>query len=416
MFPRARVVKIYIFSKRREILMEENIRTQEEISLAEIFKILWRKVKVLIFALVIGAIFGGSLGVLTTFNEKYYGTTVEFYVNPKKDENQINNESQYGVYGAYGRHVMDNMTKLLGSESFAEQLLLDDDGLPTQFLSEENRAEIDAKIAEAGTPLAIKKSAVKTADDARTAMAEAQVVYNQKAKEWETELQILVAGSATVVEIETAREQCLGEAKRALETAQDAKELAELAETKAIEDANTAVEAVRALWRETELYEELIITVTESINYRYYDETETDVDDLARSFIYVNVSVLNDEELANDLFDQLLVMLPRYVEKNMAIPSGYIGTNCQRITRLNEVEQTNSGYMLKTAIKYALLFGAVAFVIASVVVIVIDRSNTRLRNYEATMEKFNVPVLGVIPTITEGENSEESKSDTEVQK
>lgn len=396
--------------------MEENIRTQEEISLAEIFKILWRKVKVLIFALVIGAIFGGSLGVLTTFNEKYYGTTVEFYVNPKKDENQINNESQYGVYGAYGRHVMDNMTKLLGSESFAEQLLLDDDGLPTKFLSDENRAEIDAKIAEAGTPLAIKKSAVKTADDARTAMAEAQVVYNQKAKEWETELQILVAGSATVVEIETAREQCLGEAKRALETAQDAKELAELAETKAIEDANTAVEAVRALWRETELYEELIVTVTESINYRYYDETETDVDDLARSFIYVNVSVLNDEELANDLFDQLLIMLPRYVEKNMAIPSGYIGTNCQRITRLNEVEQTNSGYMLKTAIKYALLFGAVALVIASVVVIVIDRSNTRLRNYEATMEKFNVPVLGVIPTITEGENSEESKSDTEVQK
>ena len=396
--------------------MEENIRTQEEISLAEIFKILWRKVKVLIFALVIGAIFGGSLGVLTTFNEKYYGTTVEFYVNPKKDENQINNESQYGVYGAYGRHVMDNMTKLLASESFAEQLLLDDDGLPTKFLSDENRAEIDAKIAEAGTPLAIKKSAVKTADDARTAMAEAQVVYNQKAKEWETELQILVAGGATVVEIETAREQCLGEAKRALETAQDAKELAELAETKAIEDANTAVEAVRALWRETKLYEELIVTVTESINYRYYDEEETDVDDLARSFIYVNVSVLNDEELANDLFDQLLIMLPRYVEKNMAIPSGYIGTNCQRITRLNEVEQTNSGYMLKTAIKYALLFGAVALVIASVVVIIIDRSNTRLRNYEATMEKFNVPVLGVIPTITEGENSEESKSDTEVQK
>ncbi len=396
--------------------MEENIRTQEEISLAEIFKILWRKVRVLIFALIIGAIFGGSLGILTTFNEKYYGTTVEFYVNPKKDENQISNESQYGVYGAYGRHVMDNMTKLLGSESFAEQLLLDDDGLPTMFLSDENRAEIDAKIADAGTPLAIKKSAIKTADDARTAMAEAQVVYNQKAKEWETELQVLVAGNATVVEIETAREQCLGEVKRALETAQDAKELAELAETKAIEDANEAVEAVRALWRETELYEELIITVTESINYRYYDETETDVDDLARSFIYVNVSVLNDEELANDLFNQLLVMLPRYVEKNMAIPSGYIGTNCQRITRLNEVEQTNSGHMLKTAIKYALLFGAVALVIASVVVIVVDRSNTRLRNYESTMEKFNVPVLGVIPTIVENEKAEESKTDTEVQK
>lgn len=397
--------------------MEENIRTQEEISLAEIFKILWRKVKVLIFALVIGVIFGGSLGVLTTFNERYYGTTVEFYVNPKKDENQISNESQYGVYGAYGRHVMDNMTKLLGSESFAEQLLLDDDGLPTQFLSDENRAEIDAKIAEAGTPLAIKKSAVKTAETARQAVAEAQVAYNERVKQWETEeLPAYNAGNSGAETIKVARDAYLNEVKTALKSAQDAKELAELAEVKAIEDANTAVEAVRALWRETERYEELIITVTESINYRYYDETETDVDDLARSFIYVNVSVLNDEELANDLFDQLLVMLPRYVEKNMAIPSGYIGTNCQRITRLNEVEQTNSGHMLKTSIKYALLFGAVSLVIASVVVIVIDRSNTRLRNYEATMEKFNVPVLGVIPTIVENEKAEESKTDTEVQK
>ena len=396
--------------------MEENIRTQEEISLGEIFKILWRKVKVLIFALLIGAIVGGSVGVLATMNEKYYGTTVEFYVNPKKDESVISNESQYGVYGAYGRHVMDNMTKLLASESFAEQLLLDDDGLPTKFLSDENRAEIDKKIAEAGTPIATKKSAVKTAEDAREATAAAQVAYNEKVKDWESELKVLTAGGASITEIEVAREQCLGEASSALKSAQDAEELAVLAETKAIEACNDAVEAVRALWRETEIYEELIITVTESINYRYYDETETDVDDLARSFIYVKISVLNDEKLANDLFDQLLIMLPRYVEKNMAIPSGYIGTNCQRITRLNEVEQTNSGHMLKTSIKYALLFGAMAFVIACVVVIVVDRSNTRLRNYEATMEKFNVPVLGVIPTIIESEKTEESKSDSEVQK
>lgn len=396
--------------------MEENIRTQEEISLGEIFKILWQKVKVLIFALLIGVIVGGSVGVLATMNEKYYGTTVEFYVNPKKDESVISNESQYGVYGAYGRHVMDNMTKLLASESFAEQLLLDDDGLPTKFLSDENRAEIDKKIAEAGTPIATKKSAVKTAEDAREATAAAQVAYNEKVKDWESELKVLTAGGASITEIEVAREQCLGEASSALKSAQDAEELAVLAETKAIEACNDAVEAVRALWRETEIYEELIITVTESINYRYYDETETDVDDLARSFIYVKISVLNDEKLANDLFDQLLIMLPRYVEKNMAIPSGYIGTNCQRITRLNEVEQTNSGHMLKTSIKYALLFGAMAFVIACVVVIVVDRSNTRLRNYEATMEKFNVPVLGVIPTIIESGKTEESKSDSEVQK
>ncbi|MBQ8685917.1 MAG: hypothetical protein IJ514_07080 [Clostridia bacterium] len=395
--------------------MEENIRTQEEISLAEVFKILLRKIKLLILVLLIGVFVGVGVGVLSTFNVKYYGTVIEFYVNPKKDESQVSNESQYGVYGAYGRHVMDNMTKLLGSESFAEQLLLNDDGLPL-FLSDENRTEIDAAIAAAGAPLEMKKSAVKAADAAREATAEAQVAYNEKVKEWEAELQTLVAGNATTTEIETAREECLGEAKRALETAQDNEELAEIAETKAIETANDAVEAARVLWRATELYETLIVTVTESVDYTYYDETETDVDDLARSFIYVNISVLNDEELANDLFDQILVMLPRYVETNMAVPSGYIGTNCQRITRLNEVELTNSDYMLSTSVKFGLIFGLASLVIACVVVIVVDRSNKRLRNYETTMEKFNVPVLGVIPTINENEKMTENKSETEVQK
>ena len=40
--------------------MEENIRTQEEISLGDIFRILLRKIKVLVLALVIGAVVGAT--------------------------------------------------------------------------------------------------------------------------------------------------------------------------------------------------------------------------------------------------------------------------------------------------------------------------------------------------------------------
>ena len=111
--------------------MNENMRAQDEISLAELFKALLRKIKVLVLALLIGVIVGASLGVVQTINVKYYGTKIDFYVNPKKDSTTTTeNNSQYGVYGAYGLHVMDNMVTLLNSELFAERLTLNADGLP----------------------------------------------------------------------------------------------------------------------------------------------------------------------------------------------------------------------------------------------------------------------------------------------
>jgi capsular polysaccharide biosynthesis protein len=74
--------------------------------------------------------------------------------------------------------------------------------------------------------------------------------------------------------------------------------------------------------------------------------------------------------------------------------------------------------MLKTAIKYGLLLGAAVFVLTCVALIVIDRSNKRIRDYELTFEKFGVPVLGVVPTIDEREYTAktEQAQTTEVRK
>ena len=367
--------------------MEENIRTQEEISLGDIFKILFKKIKVLILAVLIGAIVGGGLGVLRTFNVKYYGTSISFYVNPKKNSESVLNDSQYGVYGAYGRHVMDNMTKLLASESFAEKLMLDSEGLPLDgstgdgynLLPEgENRAVIDEKIAQTEEPIAQAKAATKVADALRADTAEKLKTYNDTKDDAD---------------------------KLAWEEAKQSQKDAEKIETDKWLIANEAVEAVRAEWRKTELYVEYIEKITEYTTYSYVEETNgEDVSDLAKSFIYVKISVLEDEgAFANFLFERINTVLPEYVQTNMAVPSGYVGTNCQRITRLDEVERTNEGYMLKTVIKYAILLAAATFVVACVAVIVIDRSNKRLRDYDLTFEKFGVPVLGIVPTIDERE-------------
>lgn len=391
--------------------MEENIRTQEEISLGDIFKILLKKIKVLILALIIGALVGAGFGVIRTFDVKYYGTSVSFYVNPKKDNNSITNDSQYGVYGAYGWHVMDNMTRLLASESFAEELMLDSDGLPLDgsegdgynLLPEtDNREAINAKMAETSAPLAAAKAASEAADKARAETADKLKVYNEAN-----------SNRSRIWNSPTATEQEKLDADTALTTANDAyqdalekQDVAQQAEFDAWEKANEAVEAVRVEWRKTALYQSYVQKITRSIAYSYVDEEDADADvsELAKSFIYVKISVLEDEgAFANFLFDRVNKVLPEYVETNMAVPSGYVGTNCQRITRLDKVQRTNEGYMTSTAIKYALILGAAALVVACVAVIIIDRSNKRLRDYELTFEKFGVPVLGVVPTIDERE-------------
>ena len=141
--------------------------------------------------------------------------------------------------------------------------------------------------------------------------------------------------------------------------------------------------------------------VVNSALYSYYDEEDVTekVEDLARSFIYVDISVLNGEAFAEGLRERIIEIVPQFVEANMAIPSGYDGTNCQRITRSDAIERTNSGAMLSTSIKYAVLLAVAALVVACIVVIIVERSDKRLRALEQITEAFDVPVLGVIPNI-----------------
>ena len=406
--------------------MDENAQTQDEISLVYIFKLLLRKIKLLVIVLLVGAIVGAGLGVLRTFNKKEYGTTIEFYVNPRLDKSSSTEvESQYGVYGAYGRHVMDNMVKLLSSELFAEQLLLDENtGLPK---TGEN-ADVDAKTAialeaqkEANVRIADAETALKNLNDANKAYKDATTELNTL---WQGYMNIDKTLNSTptkdLYDDVDAKIQEQEDAKKAVTEAEAFLETAEDVAADAKKDAEEKKEDALELWRNTyATYAEELDRVLESISYSYYDESsEENVSDLARSFIYVKIAVVNDENLAKEYYNRIIQLVPIFVETNMAVPSGYDGTNCQRITRSDKVDRTNADVMIKTAIKYGLLLAAAALVVASVVVIIIDRSDKRIRNVEQITETFNIPVLGVIPTIQkeEEEPAEEQTSTTEEQK
>ncbi len=321
--------------------MEETVQKEEGISLVQIFHLLLSKIKLLILVTLIGGILGVGFAYLQTHDVHYYGTEVQFYVNPDNPKD-TEEGSQFGVYGAYGVHVMDNMVKLLSSESFTEFLILNGKTVPDKA---------DSFPQELKTAI----------DNANTVNSTADATVAEKAE---------------------------------------------------------ANEAALVLWRKTTEYKTQLAEYSGKIKYSYLGETENkeNANDLARSFIYVEISVLNKEDLAIDLHERVITIVPAFVEKHMAIPNGYESTNCQRITRSDEVHLLNDGYTVTQCVKFGALFALAALVIACIIVIVSDRSDKRLRDQETIVRLFNVPVLGIVPTIEviATVNDKKKKEHTEV--
>ena len=350
--------------------MENNVYVQEELTLGEIFKILWRKVKLLLLVLLIGVVAGGGFGVLTTFSEKYYGTAMEFYVNPTKEGAQVEGNSEYGVYGTYSRPVMDNIVRLLASESFAEQLLLNEKGMP-KFYDEKPSEALEEAVTKAEPYKIAEINAKKVLNDARIATVKAQVAYSEREEEWEIEKAVNGAD-------ESEKTAFFEDVTKDLVNARLTEKNAENDFKKAYEDAKEFTEEVYKLYRETAIYQKYISVIKNSVSYNYYKDKDFDsVDSLAKSFIYVEISVLGDEEFAKVLYEQLLVVLPEYVMEKMPVPTGFSGTSCQRITRMDQVKRTNNGHVIKSAIKYALILGVVSLGIACVTVVIIERSRKK---------------------------------------
>lgn len=330
--------------------MEENMQARDELSLSEIFRILLRKLKFLFLALLGGLIVGAGIGTVTTLNVDYYGVSAEFYVNPIPKETQegsSSNGSQFGFYGAYGATVMDSTVKLLNSDLFAEALAFGGQKLP-EVTDDEGNLIARNPIVQAELELALDIANVSKMEE----------------------------GSKT--EGGLTREE------------EEQRILSEL--------------------RETAIYRQQIRQIKNAVEFSFYTaEDAENMNNLAKSFIYMEISVLNGEEFAKDIFERVKTVLPGYVMEKMPLPDGYKGTNCQYISTLAQVSLLNPNYTFNSAIKYGLILGAAALVVACVIVVLVDRSDKRLRNYELTMAKFNVPVLGVIPTM----NHDEEKSSEE---
>lgn len=398
--------------------MEEKMQNNEEgLSLIQIIRVLLDKIKLLILVVLIGGICGGAFGIWRTIDMKYYGTSIEFYVNPEKPTNVGNSSnltanavgSQYGVYGAYGRHVMDAIVKLLSSESFTEQLMLEENGLP----STELYPNLDeTKYVNAENALKKAEAAWKKAAEFDAPLAEALDNLNDFWIEAGLSGTFSESGYNNLISkqeftipsyLKDAYEHFRGVNEQRNDAIQKA--------TTVQKDSDAIVEILLEEWREHPQYVSTLDKFQGAVKYSYLGDNEDieDANNLARSFLYVNINVLNDEEFAKDLLIRVKRAVPEYVEKNMIVPTDYEGTSCTRITRTDDIRRTNPHYRRNQSIKYAVLAAAAAGVIAAVLIIILDAQDKRLRDYEVVSKMMDVPVLGIIPTIDEMNQTIEMK-------
>ncbi len=405
---------------------QKDVQVEEGIRLSDIFKLLLSKIKLLILVLVAGAIVGGSFAVWKTHDVKYYGTSLAFYVNPdKSDDSATGGESQYGVYGAYGRHVMDNMIKLLSEGIFTEQMLLNGQTLPDiteQWTTPEEEQSLDLKgkiQAVNNAEIEKKKEAVEAAygvtKDKYATLSDMTTALNT---EWAK-----LYNSGKVTSKNFNEDEYLGELGEAKIQGQDFAELLDKAYNNheaaqitydgavdsyrdakaALAEANKTIEEVFTAWRKTAKYKQKLKAYQAALSFSYIRANEDleDADNLAKSFIYVDISVLNDEDLAEELLAKIETVVPQYVKEKMTVPAGYDGTNCEITTRLYSIQRTNPGYTSKQAVLYSILAGGAALLVTCIILILLDKSDKRLRDPDLITREFNVPLLGIIPSIDE---------------
>lgn len=128
--------------------------------------------------------------------------------------------------------------------------------------------------------------------------------------------------------------------------------------------------------------------------------------------ISVSVTVSGDKDFANRLLDQVKIAIPEYIEANMIRPESSLivdnngkeimktvyTTDCQEMT-ISTARLLNGAQTSSAMTKNAVLFGFIAACVACVIVIIIDNSDTRLRDHERLSKEIDVPILGVIPKI-----------------
>ncbi len=288
-----------------------------------------------------------------------YGAQAAFSVAPEREPNEAEE-----VNGRYSNAAMDNIVKLLSSESFAEQMLLNGEVLPEKGVwvdtsnPDEVSLNLNALIDEATakrTAWKEKKAELENLIESREDNAKLLVEKREELENAWAELYSMGSVQSSTFSEYAYRASNIGSAvegdftyatKQAYEAwsalrdtvNQQGDDIGSLEENtySKQEEAEEAVKTALDAWRNTAKYKKGLKKYGEAVFFSYLREEEAD-SDLVGGVIYANVIVVDDQAFAAEVFDMVKKALPDYVEKKMIVPMGYAGTACKRVDGADEI-------------------------------------------------------------------------------
>lgn len=346
--------------------------TVTEISVSDIIKMFKGKGKVLICIAVIFAILGSGAILFKAMFFGDYGGAVKFYVTHSEN---------------YG-----DLLYLLRSESFAEKLILDENGLPPEEFcdAESYKRALDAvdaykegrqRVIDALAESEAFNYSVELPDGSFTTWTELSNEYKRLDDECRRITELLTiykSANADAVaedpnhvirtgEYEELLESALAEKtkfeneiykksldrKNALEQNVN-KEFFKLSDLR--NEAQARTEELLVLWREDAEVKSLVSVVKKSINVSYDKQAKNDKETEENcAFINIDVSVKGDRETAKYIIERLHKITPAYVETTAEKYVKNINTDCMLITPFSSVRNMSTSGIFERMAKVGIL-------------------------------------------------------------
>lgn len=351
--------------------MVENQTTQKEFTVLDLFKMILKKTKLIAWITLLALVLGAAGGVaMALISNATYGARADFYV--------------------YSAESNSYILSLLRSDSFAERLLLDENGLPEDKkgtkayeAAKEAKDALDAKLEEIKQlEQDVKLYPAKVAK-AQRKLSDAKTNYDTWYNQWNTYMSVQDSKLlADLVDVETAQEtiekleKALDDSKKEYaeataaydeiankSLAADEKLLISKNELPELRDAkNDAYNKALSEFRNDSQNIETMQSIRKAITFEYVNSDKEKATE-SKAQLYVHISVKFDREFAQELLSKITEILPDFVEESVVAEGDARETECVFLSVFGTVDSVD----YKNPIKQAIMFGVVAAIAAMVV-------------------------------------------------
>lgn len=359
-----------------------------ELSFSDIIKMFKGKGRILVCIILLFSIVGISFTLIRENTAGHYGDTVEFYVS-KTDKTE-------------------NLMPFLRSESFAEKLFLDSNGLPPEELCDPDdyAAALDAinvynakrfEIKELNHSLEHFLYNVRLEDGTVTTWSELSSEYTKLQEECANVLNMLKlykSANADAVaqdpnhlkktaEYEAMLDEAFSEkkdfennvylpvlAKKTLFEQELSIGMYELKQLR--QNAERLTEAVVAPWRNNSEVKNNVALAVKSLEISHESLAGGSENSDVTAFIKINVSVVGDKAFADTLIKKLCEVTPLYTERFIEKSSGSINSTCTLMTPYSHAKDINDKGIAVDCVKNAVI--ATVFALALYCFFVVSRN------------------------------------------